>query len=201
MHIQSRCGGCILEEERRFSTHPGGNDIFSKVISTMKYLHLLFICIYYRLIIMLNLFLYLFVVGVMYVIDGILKMLMFAICFLEFMSCHYLYILSRYFSTILEKISLMASSSSTFHPKVDMSEMPKKFSRQHFKRWQQRMRILFTMIELISVIESDCPMVVENDSESDKKATEWKERDRLDMGTFLLHCQMSSLMSMALLHS
>src|SRR5262249_32176350 len=90
------------------------------------------------------------------------------------------------FSTILEKISAMASSSVTFAPNVDMSGMLEKFSGQFFKRWQHRMRIWLTTIGLVSLLETDCLKPDKKDPESVKRVEEWKERDRICQGCVLL---------------
>ncbi|MQL80751.1 hypothetical protein Taro_013187 [Colocasia esculenta] len=63
--------------------------------------------------------------------------------------------------------------------------MPEKFSGQHFKRWQQRMKVWFTMVGLISLIESDPPVLDEKVPDSAKKVEELKEKDRLGHGCIL----------------
>ncbi|MQL73829.1 hypothetical protein Taro_006162 [Colocasia esculenta] len=72
-------------------------------------------------------------------------------------------------------ISFMVSVG--FRARVDLSGMPEKFSGQHFKRWQQRMKVWFTMVGLISLIESDPPVLDEKVPDSAKKVEEWKEKD------------------------
>ncbi|MQM03148.1 hypothetical protein Taro_035920 [Colocasia esculenta] len=79
----------------------------------------------------------------------------------------------------------MATASVGFRARVDLSGMPKKFSGQHFKRWQQRMNVWFTMVGLISLIESDPPVLDEKVPDSAKKVEEWKEKDRLGHGCIL----------------
>ncbi|MQM05879.1 hypothetical protein Taro_038696 [Colocasia esculenta] len=71
-----------------------------------------------------------------------------------------------------EKLFIMSSMSSVVAPRVDMSGMPEKFSGQHFKRWQHRMKIWFTIIGFISVLELDCPILVENDPNNQKAVDE-----------------------------
>ncbi|MQM04922.1 hypothetical protein Taro_037728, partial [Colocasia esculenta] len=74
------------------------------------------------------------------------------------------------------------SCSLVFRPPDPSSDA---LSGQHFKRWQQRMKIWFTMIGLITVIESDPPKVIVGDSASAAKAKEWKKKDRLGHGYIL----------------
>ena len=76
--------------------------------------------------------------------------------------------------------------SSVIVSRVDMTGMPEKFSGQHFKRWQHRMKIWFTTIGFISVLESDCPTLIENDPNSQKAIDEWNQRDRICHGCILL---------------
>ncbi|MQL68268.1 hypothetical protein Taro_000544 [Colocasia esculenta] len=86
---------------------------------------------------------------------------------------------------VLKKIFIMATSSMGFRPRVDLSGMPEKIFGQHFKRWQQRMKVWFTMVGLFSLIESDPPVLDEKDPDSAKKIEEWKEKDRLGNGCIL----------------
>ncbi|MQL92999.1 hypothetical protein Taro_025640 [Colocasia esculenta] len=55
--------------------------------------------------------------------------------------------------------------------------LPTDMLIKHFKRWQQRMKVWFTMVGLISLIESDPPVLDEKDPDSAKKVEEWKEKD------------------------
>ena len=56
-------------------------------------------------------------------------------------------IVPRLNPTFLEKIAWFSMSiSATIRPRVDMVAMSENFSDQHFKHWQQRMKIWLTTI-------------------------------------------------------
>lgn len=68
--------------------------------------------------------------------------------------------------------------------KVDLTDLPDKFSGQFFKRWQQRMKIWLTMKGLLSVIQVIRPELTDTDPKTAEIA-QWTERDQIARGAIL----------------
>ena len=67
-----------------------------------------------------------------------------------------------------------------------MAGISEKFFGQHFKHWQQRMKIRLTTIGLLSFIESHCLKRNDTDPESAEKIADWTEKDQLCCGCIVL---------------
>ncbi|KAL0298331.1 UNVERIFIED_CONTAM: Retrovirus-related Pol polyprotein from transposon TNT 1-94 [Sesamum radiatum] len=69
-------------------------------------------------------------------------------------------------------------------PKVDLTDLPDKFSGQFFQHWQQRMKIWLTMKGLLTVIQVTRPEPTDTDPKTADIA-QWTERDQIDRGAIL----------------
>ncbi|KAL0342900.1 UNVERIFIED_CONTAM: hypothetical protein Sangu_1177400 [Sesamum angustifolium] len=69
-------------------------------------------------------------------------------------------------------------------PKVDLIDLPDKFSGQFFKRWQQRMKIWLTMNGLLTVIQVTRGEPTDTDPKTVEIA-QWTERDQIGRGAIL----------------
>src|SRR5262249_53729328 len=69
---------------------------------------------------------------------------------------------------------------------------PEKFSGQHFKRWQQKMRFWLTSLSLFSVIENGPPSEEENEPARSVDLAQFRNKDYLCIGS-ILTCLSDSL--------
>ncbi|KAL0411695.1 UNVERIFIED_CONTAM: hypothetical protein Slati_3759200 [Sesamum latifolium] len=68
--------------------------------------------------------------------------------------------------------------------KVDLTGLPKKFSGQFFKCWQQRIKIWLTMKGVLTVIQVTRPEPTDTNSRTAEIA-QWPEKDQIGRGAIL----------------
>ncbi|KAK4404403.1 Retrovirus-related Pol polyprotein from transposon TNT 1-94 [Sesamum angolense] len=76
------------------------------------------------------------------------------------------------------------SVAITVAPKVDLTDLPDKFSGQSFKRWQQRRKIWLTMKGLLTVIQVTRPELTDTVPKTAEIA-QWTKRDQIGRGAIL----------------